>query len=162
MKGWKALLIGILAGALAGYFISRHFATFQPVSETYTVRVDTLYINDTIRVETPKIVLKTQMDTIWQSVQEFVEVHDTLYVPLVRERVVYQDTAYRAVVSGVRPSLDELEIYQRERIVTVQTEHTIREKSRWGVGVQVGAGVNAQGQVQPYLGLGVSYNLLNF
>ena len=162
MKGWQVLLIGLVAGALTGYFISRHFATFQPVSETYKVRVDTLYLKDTIRVYEPKIVLKTQTDTIWQSVQELVEVHDTLFVPLVRERVVYQDTAYKAVVSGVMPSLDELEIYQRERIVTVQTEHTVRVRSRWGVGLQVGAGVNTQGQALPYIGVGVSYNLLNF
>lgn len=163
MKGWQVLLIGLVAGALTGYFISRHFATFQPVSETYTVRVDTLYLKDTIRVYEPKIVLKTQTDTIWQSVQEFVEVHDTLFVPLVRERVVYQDTAYRAVVSGVRPSLDELEIYQKERVVTIQTEKvvTVPDRRRWGVGVQAGYGITPAG-FQPYLGVGVSFDLVSW
>ena len=158
MKKLLPILL-FLVGALAGYKISRHFATFQPVSGTYTVKVDTVFKFDTIRLYEPKIVERRVTDTMVVEVTDYVVVHDTAFVSLPREEVEYRDTSYRAVVSGYQPRLDELEIYQRERVVTIQTREILR--SRWGLGVQVGAGVNTGGRVQPYIGLGISYNFLS-
>ena len=155
------IILLLLLLAFAGGFLTRHLCHFSGVSTDIKVKVDTIIVNDTIRLYEPKIIERTQTDTLWQIVENTKEVHDTLYVPLPMERVVYQDTSYRAVVSGFRPRLDSLEIYRRDKVVTVQTEKvvTISRRTRWGVGVQAGYGLTPAG-FQPYVGLGVSYNLL--
>lgn len=160
----RKILYIILLCALffGGGFLTRHLCHFPATQEGVKVKVDTLYQKDTILVYEPKIVQRTQIDTLWQIVENFKEVHDTLYVPMPVERVVYQDTSYRAVVSGWHPRLEELEIYRTDKVVTVQTERIVRERSRWGLGVQAGAGLNASGQLQPYIGLGLSYNFFSF
>jgi hypothetical protein len=126
-------------------------------------KVDTLYLRDTLRVEKPVFIERHMVDTMVVSVTEFQVVHDTAFVQLPREQVEYRDTSYRAVVSGFLPRLEELEIYQREKVVTIQTEKVVRvpDAKRWGVGVQAGYGITPAG-FQPYLGLGVSYNFLRF
>lgn len=155
------LLLAVIAAA---FFIGRRIGYFQAVSGPYTVKVDTVYHFDTVRVYEPQIVEKRVVDTMVVESVDYIVVHDTAFVQLPREEVTYQDTAYRAVVSGYLPRLEELEIYKRERVVTVETERIVRvsERTRWGLGFQVGAGVNTSGQLQPYIGVGLSYNLLGF
>jgi hypothetical protein len=118
---------------------------------------------DTIRVETPVFIERHTVDTMVVSVTEFQVVHDTAFVQLPREEVEYRDTSYRAVVSGFLPRLEELEIYQREKVVTIQTEKVVRvpDAKRWGVGVQAGYGITPAG-FQPYLGVGVSFDLVSW
>ena len=152
-----------LAGAVAGFLLSRHLCPFSGHFSHVNVKVDTLYVRDTLRVETPVFIERHTVDTMVVSVTEFQVVHDTAFVQLPREEVEYRDTSYRAVVSGFLPRLEELEIYQREKVVTIQTEKVVRvpDAKRWGVGVQAGYGITPAGP-QPYLGLGVSYNFLRF
>ena len=152
-----------LAGAVAGFLLSRHLCPFSGHFSHVNVKVDTLYVRDTLRVETPVFIERHTVDTMVVSVTEFQVVHDTAFVQLPREQVEYRDTSYRAVVSGFLPRLEELEIYQREKVVTIQTEKVVRvpDAKRWGVGVQAGYGITPAG-FQPYLGLGVSYNFLRF
>ena len=87
---------------------------------------DTVWHTDTITYEKPVEVEKwkdrivyvpiTQTDTIHQ--------HDTTYIALQFERKVYQDTTYRAVVSGFQPSLDEITVYPKTAYITkVKTEY---------------------------------------
>lgn len=165
MVKMKKLLPPLLfvAGVLAGCFLSRHLCPFLGHFSHVNVKVDTLYVRDTLRVETPVFIERHTVDTMVVSVTEFQVVHDTAFVQLPREQVEYRDTSYRAVVSGFLPRLEELEIYQREKVVTIQTEKVVRvpDAKRWGVGVQAGYGITPAG-FQPYLGLGVSYNFLRF
>ena len=148
---------------MAGCFLSRHLCPFSGHFSHVNVKVDTLYLRDTLRVETPVFIERHTVDTMVVSVTEFQVVHDTAFVQLPREEVEYRDTSYRAVVSGFLPRLEELEIYQREKVVTIQTEKVVRvpDAKRWGVGVQAGYGITPAG-FQSYLGLGVSYNFLRF
>ena len=150
-----------IAGVVAGFFVSRHFAAKEPVPGTVTVKVDTLYLHDTILVEKPKIVEKRVVDTMTVEVPDYIVVHDTAYVNLPREEVVYRDSSYRAVVSGFLPRLEEIEIYRQDRIVTIETEKVVKARSRWAVGAQAGYGITPAG-FQPYLGVGVSFNLLSW
>lgn len=152
-----------VAGVLAGCFLSRHLCPFLGPYSDIKTKVDTLYLRDTLRVETPVFIERHTVDTMVVSVTEFQVVHDTAFVQLPREQVEYRDTSYRAIISGFLPRLEELEIYQREKVVTIQTEKVVRvpDAKRWGVGVQAGYGITPAGP-QPYLGLGVSYNFLRF
>ena len=149
--------------AFAGGFLTRHFTHFLGDSTAIKVKVDTLYVTDTLRVKEPVYFEKRITDTLLVKVTEYEVVHDTAFVTLPREEVEYRDSSYRAVVSGFRPRLEELEIYQKERIVTIQTEKVVAvpEAKRWGVGVQAGYGITPAG-FQPYLGVGLSFNLLRF
>lgn len=162
MNSWKT----ILSGFLFGLCIALAFGLGRRVGrngqeETIITQVDTLVIRDTIRINEPVIVERRVVDTMTIEVPDYLVVHDTAYVNLPREEVEYRDTSYRAVVSGFLPRLEEIEIYRQDRVVTIETTRTIKERSHWGLGVLAGAGISTQGLV-PYVGIGVSYNILTW
>lgn len=79
-------------------------------------------------------------------------------IPITQKK--YSDTTYTAWVSGFRPALDSIHVYPRREVVTVT--QTLRGKpKRWGVGVHTGYGVTPHG-LQPYIGVGVNYSILDF
>lgn len=131
----------------------------QPVQIEY--RTDTLTMRDTIVINKPVVVTKIIRDSI------YVRINDTVYVNLPREERVYEDERYRAVVSGYQPSLDRIDIYTQEKIVTKDVTQLVKVKknARWGVGVQVGYGFCATPtgiHNAPYIGVGLSWNILTF
>lgn len=78
-----------------------------------------------------------------------------------REQAYYEDSLYRAWVSGYRPRLDSLQIFPKTVYQTVTNDiyHTIAPKKKcWGLGLQAGYGFYL-GQSGFYVGVGVSYNL---
>ncbi len=82
-------------------------------------------------------------------------------IPIAQKR--YDDSLYTAWVSGYMPRLDSISIYRTHEITTFT--HTIRQKPcRWGIGVQVGYGLQLapDPRLSPYVGIGVTYNLWNF
>ena len=84
---------------------------------------------------------------------------DSVSVEIPITQKVYETDRYRAVVSGYKPSLDDIYIYQPTQIVQVKSK-----PKRWGVGIQVGYGVTLKQtpQFSPYVGVGFSYNLFQF
>lgn len=120
-----------------------------------------------IRTETKiKTVVKTDTQLIsapiavfWRiSPTDTVRIGDTL---LHRRQMVYEDSLYRAVVSGyVDPRLDSMTVYPRTVYQTVTNDvyHPVPTKSkkkRWGLGLQAGYGYPGGF----YVGGGVSCNL---
>lgn len=80
---------------------------------------------------------------------------DSAKIQIPISQKVYEDTLYRAYVSGYEPNLDSITIKQRTTYIT----HTIRDKeSRFRVGLQAGYGLTPKG-MQPYVGVGLSYRL---
>lgn len=78
---------------------------------------------------------------------------DSVEVALPIERRVYEDSTFRAVVSGAFASLDSITVYPRREIQRI----TIRQRPRrWGLGVSVGYGVTRNG-IEPFIGIGVTY-----
>lgn len=84
---------------------------------------------------------------------------DSADVVLPIERKIYQDSTYRAVVSGAFVNLDTLEIYNRHEITTIR--HIVTRNKHWGLSVQAGYGYTPDG-FKPYLGIGISYSFLLF
>lgn len=81
--------------------------------------------------------------------------NDSVKVQIPISQKVYEDTLYRAYVSGYEPNLDSITIKQRTTYIT----HTIRDKeSRFRIGLQAGYGLTPKG-MQPYVGVGLSYRL---
>lgn len=103
----------------------------------------TSYIHDTVR---------TYFTTIR---------HDTVAVDVPIERKVYaEDSLYRAVVSGWRPSLDSLVLYPKTTTITIH-EKVIEKRGKIGVGATLGPGIFAtpDGSVKGGIGVtaGVTY-----
>ena len=139
----------LLFGALCLLFSSRK----PSPKEVIIVKSDTIHVTDTMVVTKPQLIVRRKVDTIVVHTTDTLECEVTVTLP--REEITYEDTAYRAVVSGYRPSLDSLTIYHQREYIKV-TEQL--PAPRWSVGIQGGVGVTPKG-VQPYIGVGVSYRL---
>lgn len=91
---------------------------------------------------------------------------DSIAVDIPITQKVYKDSLYRAYVSGYRPSLDSLIIFPRHDITTVTNGYTYPKsrQKRWGIGIHVGYGMTMSRtpQFTPYIGFGISYNLITF
>lgn len=75
-------------------------------------------------------------------------------VPITQK--VYETEEYCAYVSGYQPSLDSLLFTHPTQVIRIK-----EKPKRWGVGVQIGYGFTPQ-RAQPYIGVGISYNLFRF
>ncbi len=135
------------------------------ISEIIT-KVDTLYLHDTIRIDRPTPIIIRNIDTILVQAKDTIRIKDTIYIKLPREQKTYQDENYKAWISGYRPVLDSIHIFNNtQQIISSTTIHAKQKRNRWGIGIQTGYGlILHQNTINPtqYIGIGVSYNLLTF
>lgn len=162
MKGWKYILTGIgVAVAILILFLFDRIIPRNAPQEPQSVRVDTLFIRDTIKVTEPVYVTRRMVDSVLVPVTDTIRLRDTLYVFLEREQIRWEDSLSVVYASGVRPEIDSV-IHYAERMVIVKEIPVVRvKKTRWGVGIQAGAGATKDG-LTPYVGVGVSYNILSW
>lgn len=161
--GLIILTVLLLGAGLGGFFLGR--TSTMPRIEGESVRVDTLYVHDTITRETPVFTRVYVRDSIFVTVRDTLHRTDTVWLP--REVKVYEDERYRAEVSGYQPSLDRIDIFVKDRIVTQDKTQvvTVKRNARWGIGIQAGYGATYyDGGVHtfPYIGVGLSWNILTF
>ena len=131
---------------------------------TDDVQRDTIVMRDTIRIPAPRPISVVTQGTILLALQDALisapdtlRSRDTIYVQMPREVKTYCDSSYRAVVSGFRPSLDEIEIYQRTKVVT---ETRVVRSSPWvTIGPSVGVGIATNGRAYPFLGVSATIPL---
>lgn len=159
MKRLPYYLLILALGIFAGEWLAwRHFnGQKRPVKP----QADTLVTHDTFVTKKPVYLTRKVVDTVYFPA-DTVRVRDTLYIPLPIEQRVYGDTRFRAVVSGISPSLDTISIYQSTTIINRVRETHLRP--RWSIGLQAGVGLTIDGGIRatPYFGAGVQYNLINF
>lgn len=162
MKGWKYILtgIGIAVAILILFLFDRRIPRNTP-QEPQSVKVDTLFVRDTIKVTQPKFITRRVVDSVLVPVTDTIRLRDTLYVFLEREQIRWEDSLSVVYASGVRPEIDSV-IHYAERMVIVKEIPVVRvKKTRWGIGIQAGAGATRDG-LTPYVGVGVSYNILSW
>lgn len=144
-----------------GFFaIDRHYRTAKPEAIINT-RVDTLIVHDTTLVIRPKITHFERVDTVYLPA-DTVTLHDTLYVALSRERITADSCGlYHVVASGVQPSIDTVAVYPQTVYVT---RNVTLPPKRWGIGVTAGVGVGYNGSfiASPYIGIGITYDIVQF
>lgn len=142
------LIIGIVAGWLCREY---HFRG------EVKVQTDTLVIRDTHIVE--RIVEKERRyyDTMYVAIRDTVVKNDTTYIPLPRESKTYGDERFTAVVSGYQPSLDRLEIYLENQVVT-QYLKPVGERVKRNT-LSLGLGVNASSALLLPVSLEYGYKL---
>ena len=166
MKGWQYILsgVGIAVAVLIGFLIGQKHPQKSPV-EPIKEKVDTLLIFDTITLTKPVFVEKIQLDSVYMPVTDTLWKHDTLYVYLEREQIQWQDSLCRVYASGINPQVDSVTHFVQETIITREIPVPVKVKSRWGLGIQVGYGAGINGKqvyLTPYVGVGISYNILSW
>ena len=166
MKGWQYILsgVGIAVAVLIGVLIGQKHPQKSPV-EPIKEKVDTLLIFDTITLTKPVFVEKIQLDSVYMPVTDTLWKHDTLYVYLEREQIQWQDSLCRVYASGINPQVDSVTHFVQETIITREISVPVKVKSRWGLGIQVGYGAGINGKqvyMTPYVGVGISYNILSW
>ena len=147
-------LLWLLVVLLAIACVAAWFRPLEPLSAEIRTetKIQTVVKLDTVLVSKPIAVF-------WQILpNDTIRIGDTL---LHRKRVVYEDSLYRAVVSGyVDPRMDSMTVYPRTVYQTVTNDiyHPVpikSKKKRWGLGAQVG--YEYPGGF--YVGAGISYDL---
>lgn len=166
----KSFILGCFTGILltigcVGYFYNMNHkcddTTTPIISTTYT---DTVKHISTSPIVKDSIIVKYVAvhapvnDTVYTRISEAGN-RDSVYVTLPITQKIYQDSAYTAWVSGFMPALDSIHVYQPITTIT-NTEIKYRTK-RWGIGIQVGAGFTPS-KIEPYLGVGVTYNIFSW
>ena len=158
IKAFLGIALIVAVSFLLGCRYGRRTAKIAPKLKviwdtTEVVRFDTIvrerpvyrysYVHDTVR---------THFTTIHR---------DTVTVDVPIERRVYQeDSLYRCVISGWRPSLDSLIVWPTITTITIHDTKTEYRNSKLSFGVQAGYGATKAG-LSPYIGVGISYNLFS-
>lgn len=160
MKKW-ILIIALLAGAFAAGILAGRGRNTPDIVE---IR-DTVTFHDTLFIDRPVPVYVTQIRTDTVRLAMVDSSHTTLTrdsatvaVPITRK--VYEDSTYRAVISGYKPNLDSLWVYNTIREITVT--RTVQKPPRhWRLGATAGPSllVTPQGEVKGGIGVtgGLTY-----
>lgn len=97
--------------------------------------------------------------------------HDTVRFPIIGEATpdsatvdlpinqqIYEDSTFRAWVSGYDVALDSIEVYPTREIITLRPR--CKEK-HWHLGPQMSVGVTPGG-LQPMVGIGITFSFFSF
>ena len=141
-------------------FISGLASCHRTTDKEVITITDTLVLTDTIVKMHPKPYKVTIIDTIYLP-QQPQQPQQPQIDTLIRQEVTYKDSTYTAVVGGIEPYLKSIEIYPKTIYVNNNTTTTIKVRSRFGLGLQAGYGYGRNG-LQPYVGVGVQYNLIQW
>ena len=162
MERIKYILLGVIAG-LVICFINGWVSCHRTTDKKVITITDTLVLTDTIIKMQPKPYKVTIIDTIYlpQQPQKPQKPQKPQIDTLIRQEVIYKDSTYMAVVGGIEPYLKSIEIYPKTIYVNNNTTTTIKVRSHFGLGVQAGYGYGRNG-LQPYVGIGVQYNLIQW
>lgn len=135
-------------------------ATIAPIE-----KVDTLFIHDTIVSEKPVFVEKRVCERVLVPVYDTIRQNDTLYVYADREQVHWKDTLSEVYASGIDVSVDSVLHFVPKMVITQERNVFVKQKCRWGIGVHAGYGAAVMADrvyVSPYIGVGLSYNIISW
>lgn len=135
---WFVILASLLIAVFIGFFIGRSIGGKRPKIET-RVQVDTLVIRDTLRVLQPTEITKYVIKKEVVPVSDTISIHDTLYMIMDRESRTYSGEDYKAVVTGISPALEYIEVYPTTKIIT--KDNYITSRKNWGFSIGTGPGV---------------------
>jgi hypothetical protein len=154
----KNLVIAVLSLLLALSITFQYFYHSNRNSTENSLKTDTITITkiDTVTVTKPvlnnRFITQVITDTLYNTDSVLVPVQ----IPI--ETKIYQDSTYRAVISGYRASLDTIQVYPIHTYTTIT--NIITKKKRFNIGLQAGVGYGCFNKKPDiYVGLGVSYRL---
>lgn len=146
-----------IVGLVVAFFVGHYLATPEVV-EVERVEYDTIVQREVVAdtIERVKVVYRN-LPSVEVVRNDTIVVRDTVRVAVPISRYTFADSLYKCEVEGYEVSLKRMEVYPK----TVYRTQVVTKPSRWGIGVQVGYGMSREG-VSPYIGVGVSYNLITF
>ena len=147
MKKLPWILVVLLVIACVVTWFSSHEPL--PAEIRTETKVNTVVKVDTLLISAPMAPLLVFQLT------DTIRIGDTV---VLREQAYYEDSLYRAWVSGYRPRLDSLMVFPKTVYQTVTNDiyHTVVPKKKlWGLGLQAGYGYPTGW----YVGIGVSCSL---
>lgn len=173
MRDFLKTLLGLLLIAGVGFALGLGYArrTARNKPETPIIsQTDTSSSVEPIEVEKPKIKDSTVIHHVWVKLPIVPALPDSVpaspdsaFVDVPIERKIYQeDSVYRAVVSGYRPSLDSLLIFSKTTTITVTNtvpEYIPAPRRKWSFGITAGPSVLATPSGQVHAGLGATIGL---
>ena len=120
-------------------------------------RIDTIFQYNPQPVEVEKVrteykwLTRVQTDTV----TNYTTLHDSVLVEVPITSKHYNADEYDAYISGYMPSLDSINVYQKERYIT-ETVTISKPPNRFSIGLQGGYGYGFRSkQWEPYIGLGI-------
>lgn len=167
-KALIIILLLLIASIVANVFLWRHSQAVEhreiyidTIPYRKPVPVDSVvlrYVTEKLPIASSPVVRKdsTRVDTLIASVETGNKDSVEVTIPITQK--VYEDSTYRAYVSGFHPALDSIFILQRTEKIYIRSP---TKPKRWGLGIQLGLGVTPA-RVEPYVGIGVSYNFISF
>lgn len=151
-------ILGLIFGAFLLSLVWRRCAdNTEVVSDTIikVIKVDRPIVRESTIVKYEVVQLPiVAKDTICDTIK------DSVFVEVPIEQKVYSDSNYTAWVSGYHPRLDSISITHQE-VSFHKLVNNSKGSKRLYLGIQVGYGITPRG-MQPYLGLGLSYNFFGF
>lgn len=143
------LLIFVLLICLKCCYSNREKEEIQ-ITDTITI-----IKRDTITIIKPQPVIRYRDRIIRDTLYSIDSIPVPINVPI--ETKVYQDSNYRAVVSGYRPQLDSISIFNKNKIHTIN-KITYKTK-KWNVSPSIGLGYGAfNKKFDVYIGISINYN----
>ena len=162
-----ALLIAMMIGFGVGMFVGHSSVDIEERCDTI-VRTDTVHVEkpvakDSVIVRTEKVYLKVPAEPT-QTEENYAQIstdsiRDSVMVEVPIEQKVYEDSTYKAWVSGFKPSLDSINVYQRTEVVTVTK---FQKPKKWSLGIGAGASLGTDGKIRPSITVGVQRSLFEF
>lgn len=152
----KNLVITVLSLLLGLSVIFQYLYHFNQNSTGNRLKTDTVTITkiDTVTVTKPVIQYKYITQVITDTLYNTDSIKVPVHIPI--ERTIFQDSTYRAVVSGYRASLDTIQVFPLHTYTTI----TNTKQKRFNIGIQAGVGYGCfTKKPDVYVGLGVSYRL---
>ena len=171
----KGILAGLIAAAVClaigiwfGFEMGQKRAENKPPK--IEVRIDTVTVTE-VRIDT---VEKVRTITAYLPVvPDDDEPMDTIDYPFTPDSVAVeipisryvaeQDSLYRVVAEGYAVDFKEIAVYPKT--VTITNTVEIRKPTHWGIGIQAGYGATLNHntvQLSPYIGVGISYNIITW
>ena len=161
-----AVLSLVLAAAL---IISRHTPNQQLPPEVHTL-TDTLILRDTVHIALPSPQTTDTVGTVTIPVTvppdrhtgtittDTLRITDTIYIRLPIEQ------RYYTRLDSLRIRTETLRLTTATTVSHTATAARQSKTGRWGIGIQFGYGMTIapQPQLRPYIGIGISYNLITF
>lgn len=153
----RILLIVVFASA--SYLLLTHLCRRETPPQIKEVGVpDTLIVWDTIFIDKPIWVTSKVRDSVPIAVPKAQAdtVHDTLFVYLPQQEIVWTDSFCSVYAHGINPVIDSVAHFLPTRTIISKAN-----QKKWGIGIQAGFGASEDG-LSPYIGIGVTYSLIRF
>lgn len=145
------LVVFIVSVGLNSWFMVK--CTHETKDTVRIEKIDT--IRDTIIDTIPQVKNIVQIKTITDTLKTTDTIDVEVEIPIVQK--IYQGTNYNAYVSGYKPYLDSIQIFN----TTIEKTITNTKYKRWSIGPTFTFGYDIYNRnIGLIVGIGITYNLL--